>query len=303
MGEGISLYDEIGRQSRIEGTWESWQTYRKQLTDFITGQMEDAKPDVVIVGAGACHDMELIRLLPLTRQITLLDNDRDVLAQASQHVGDAKSLRCQSVSVDGVQEADYREFCEQLLRYLRQAGQPDIAEFDAYALSLLTGCFDRADAEWEKEKQGDMLPQADVYICVGLCSQLQTMFGYVYQVLRSYLRQMCGAHAQEDGMNRVETLLMQRNSIVIPRIHDRILDRAKRKVILGNEYRRSLQRQEIALRQAETPLLDGEAIEGAYQAIRDVRRRSLKQTEYTAYWPFDEKNGVGYEMILQVIEK
>lgn len=303
MSAGISLYDEICSQSRIEGTWESWQAYRKQLTDFIIRQMGDALPAVVIVGAGACHDMELDRLLPLARQITLVDNDSVSLAQAMLHVGDANRLRCQSGSVDGVQEADYREFCEQLLRYLRQAGRPDIAEFDAYAVSLLTGCFDRVDAEWERKKQEDMLPQADVYICVGLCSQLQTMFAYVYHVLRDVLQRMCTGGMPDGGIDRVEAFLKQRNCIVIPRIHDRILAQARQKIILGNEYRRSLQGQEIALRCEESPLSGGEAIEGAYQAILDMRKRSLLQTEYTAYWPFDEKNGVGYEMILQVIEK
>lgn len=298
-----SLYDEISRQSRVEDTWESWQEYRRQLTDFIIGQMGDMTPDVVIVGAGACHDMELDRLLPLARQITLVDNDSVSLAQAMLHVGDAKRLQCQIGSVDGVQEADYREFCELLLRYLRQAERPDMAEFDAYAFSLLTDCFDRVDDEWVQEKQGDRLPQADVYICVGLCSQLQTMFAYVYHVLRDVLQRMCGGREPDDGMNTVEALLMQRNNIVIPRIHDRILAQAQQKVILGNEYRRSLQRRKITLRQAETSLSGGEAIEGAYQAIRDLRRRNLTGKEYTAYWPFDEKNGVGYEMILQVIEK
>lgn len=329
MGEGISLYDEISRQSRVEGTWEKWKDYRRQLTDFIMEQIGQNCGEIVIVGAGACHDIDLERLADCAEHITLLDNDASSLLKARLHAGRRQNIACRVAGVDGIQEADYRDFCEQLLRYIRQADRPDLRAFDEYAITLLTRLFSGDDFEKRSGQEGkpitqqsmgqsrkqdgrgfwENLPQADVCICIGLCSQLQTMFAYPYHVLRNLLaqRMWCATQnsdciRQDDKGQCVDTLLMQRNRLVIPKVHDVLLGSARQKVILGNEYRRSLCKTEIIPRSEDAPLLPGEAIEGAYQAICDIRARLCRCTEYTAYWPFDEARGSCYEMILQVVD-
>lgn len=316
----MAVFDALKEQAKVQNTWEKWASYRESLTQFLCHQIEDAKR-VVIVGAGACDDIDLCRICENREKVVLIDNDSAALSTIPDNTDLERRVKKLVLGIDGTEDFMYREFCENLVRFIRQSNLPEmkqsvVSAFDAYALRLLEE-YEKI-AKKNRQTLADRLPEADVYICIGLCSQLQTMFAYPYHALRGLLFQILEdggknlhekkewkAEEEPEGIFFVEAFLKQRNRNAIELLHDVLLQKTKQKCIFGNEYMRSSKCDTITVtkREEERILRDGEPIEGAYQAFRDIRSRNLKCLEYTTYWPFDVENGVGYEMLLQVVEQ
>lgn len=303
----MSIYDEIQAQARVSDTWEKWKDYRNEVTELLLQECADARK-IVIVGAGSCDDIDLTKLGSRGKEIVLLDNDEQALRKAQERLRKQKNenvlITGQVMGIDGVEAYMYREFCERLAGYIRSGAGIYLSELDEFAYSLL----EEYDASAKKNKEADKgkWQEADVYICMGVCSQLQTMFAYVYHALRGYVMQMAGVEmgeADTSGVEKFEAFLKKRNEQTIGSFHDRMLGHTKYKLIVGNEYQRSLKHDTLKERMYESVLKSGQPIEGAYQAIMDIRGRNLSCKEYTAYWPFDLSCEIGYEMVIQVVTK
>lgn len=302
----MSIFDEINAMSKVDRTWEKWKEYREEVTKLLLKECADMNR-IVIVGAGNCDDIDLQLLAQNVAEIILLDNDAGALHSATKRLektGKMAKIRGQIMGIDGMQTYMYREFCDRLVSYIRSSAGLSLSAFDAYACSLLME-YDQAAIKNRNETENSW-KQADAYICLGVCSQLQTMPAYVYHTFRDYLLHLPGLNTGDEsrkGVMRFEALLRQRNEQTIGWFHDMMLISSRKKLIVGNEYQRSLKRDTLRERAYEEVLDVGIPIEGAYQAIMDVRNRNLTCREYTAYWPFDVSSGIGYEMVIQVITK
>lgn len=297
--ETMSLYDEIKSHFTLPNAYTDWEHYRNTLTDYLIAQTDQVSlplsfypgmkqteilPTLAILGAGACNDLDLQRLSTHFSKITLLDYDTDSLQQAlnTYHLEHTGTVECLPVSLNGITESDYRDFCEELQFFLREEKSHMTAvAFETFALSLVDACYKKS-----RQAAIPLAPASYDYIwCFGVHSQFQSMFSYIYHVFEVNLNNTI---FKTDGVpsEAFSRRLKEENNYFIPLFHDTLLASARKAIFLGLEHNR--------------PEKDG-AIEGACQAISDIRSRSLKLTESVILWPFCPADGLSYEMLIQKI--
>ena len=292
----MNLYDEIKSHFTLPDAYEDWAHYRNTLTDYLITQTDsvtlplsfshgmaqsDLLPTIAILGAGSCNDLDLGRLSSHFSKMTLIDYDEDAMFAALEtyHLEDASNIECLPLSLNGFTDYDYRDFCEKLQFFLRtEQAELTSQRFEAYALSLLN--------DELAEKRHITIPLApasyDYIWCFGVHSQLFSMFTYIYHAFEVNLRDTVysgsnpASHAFYDRVK-------DENSRFIPLFHNTILAAAKKMVFLGLEQK--------------STTCEG-AVEGAYQAICDIRNRSIPHEERIILWPFCPAKNLSYEMLI-----
>ncbi len=295
----MSLYDEIKSHFTLPNAYTDWKNYRNTLTDYLIAQTDQISlplsfhpgikqtellPTLAILGAGACNDLDLRRLSSHFSKITLLDYDSGSMQQAlnTYHLEHTNTVECLPVSLNGITDSDYRDFCENLQFFLREEkSHVTAAAFEAFALSLVDTCYQKS-----RQVAIPLAPASYDYIwCFGVHSQLQAMFSYIYHVFEVNLGNTIFKDTgvpSEAFSNR----LKEENNYFIPLFHNTLLASARKAIFLGLEHKR-LERADV--------------IEGASQAIRDIRSRNLKLTEGVILWPFYPAGSLSYEMLIQKI--
>lgn len=294
----MSLYKQIKENFILPNAFEDWREYREELTKFLIQEvdqvtlplsfsgnidLEEHLPTLAIIGAGECNDIDLKKLAEHFSKITLIDYNEEAMEQAikTYNLEDSKQIELLSVSLDGIDDRDYEEFCEDLQTYVRlNQGNFSIEEFEEFALSKLTGiCQKRRQSEIPLESH-----TYDYIWCFGVHSQLQAMFSYICYAFLQNLKEMFPSPLNE--FTNINRYLKSENDSFIPHFHDALLSSAKKAVFLGLELHRTN---------------DTEPIEGAYQAIQNIRSRNLKVTESSICWPFYPCGNITYEMLIQKI--
>jgi len=309
----LALYEEIKQHFYIPTAFEDWADYRNTLTDNLIKETEhfllplcfspDIKPEemqptLLIIGAGACNDLDLARILPHFSGITLFDNDQKAVEAAISHYHlehNDKITLCID-SLNGLTDKDYQFFCEQLSEYLRLQQSNGIAitqkGFDHTACFLLTQIL-------ETHKH-DTIPFSkkayDFVWCFGVHSQLMAMFSYIYHVFIVNLLNRYPDFTTA-GKPVFEDLLRRENDRFIPIFHDALLQCARQKVFIGLEACRELP----AAHNHLSSQIDKTPIEGACQGITDLRGRNLNRTETFAFWPFRPADNLYYQMLIETI--
>lgn len=295
----MSLYDEIKSHFILPNAYTDWENYRNTLTDYLIAQTDQVSlpltfhsgmkqtellPTLAILGAGACNDLDLQRLSSHFCKITLLDYDSESMQQAfdTYHLEHTDTIECLPVSLNGITDSDYRDFCEDLQFFLREEKScVTAAAFEAFALSLVDACYQKS-----RQAAIPLAPASYDYIwCFGVHSQFQAMFSYIYHVFEVNLGNTI---FKDTGVpsKAFSTRLKEENNYFIPLFHDALLASARKAVFLGLENKRSGRKDNI---------------EGASQAISDIRSRDLKLTEGVILWPFCPTYSLSYEMLIQKI--
>lgn len=295
----MNLYDEIKSHFELPNAFTDWTDYRNTLTDYLISETDqitlplsfrpdmaqsDFLPTLAIIGAGACNDLNLQVLSAHFSKITLIDYDTAAMKKAliTYHSEDNPVIELFPVSLNGLDDSDYRHFCEQLQSFARTSNFPLSRErFDQYALSLLELYYQKS-----RQRTIPLLPASYDYIwCFGVHSQLQAMFSYIYHVFDVNLHDTF----VKDTLNAPSLFtnrLKEENNFFIPLFDDALLASAKKAVFIGCERHRTGQ---------------DEAVEGAYQAIHDLQSRNLPLTEKVILWPFRPADNLFYEMLIQKI--
>lgn len=294
------LYDKIKSHFTLPDAYIDWKNYRNTLTNYLITQTDqialplsfhpDMKeteilPTLAVLGAGACNDLDLECLSPHFSKITLIDYNYASMQKAldTYHLEHLSTIECLPVSLNGLTDSDYRNFCENLQFFIREKHTPLTLEaFETFALSLVDTCY-------KKSRQAviPLTPATYDYIwCFGVHSQFQAMFSYIYHVFEINLRNTIFQDSSLPSESFSDRLKKE-NDYFIPHFHDALLASAKKAVFLGLEQKR---------------IENDEAIEGAYQAVRDIRNRNLKLTESVILWPFCPADNVSYEMLIQKIK-
>lgn len=295
----MHLYDEIKSHFKIPNAFSNWENYRNTLTSYLIAEtdqlslplsfssnMTEAEylPTLAIIGAGACNDLDLEALSTHFSRITLIDYDLDAMkeALASYHLENNPVIELLPVSLNGLDDSDYQQFCEQLQVFVTTCGSSlSRKDFELYALSLLEHFYEKS-----RKTPVPLLPASYDYIwCFGVHSQLQAMFSYVYRVFEVNLKDTF-TNIADSCLNSFTERLKEENHYFIPRFHDAMLASAKKSVFIGCEHRR---------------LGDDTPIEGAYQGIHDLRKRKLSLTEHILLWNFYPAKQISYEMLIQKI--
>ena len=295
----MNLYNEIKSHFELPNAFADWTNYRNTLTNYLIAQTDqitlplsffpDMKPSALlptlaIIGAGACNDLDLKALSAHFSKITLIDYDSTAMNKAisTYHLENSSVIELFPISLNGLNDSDYRLFCEQIQIFIENSSSsisPEI--FDKYTLSLL-------DFFYQKSRQmtiSHLSASYDYIWCFGVHSQLQVMFSYIYHVFEVNLPDAFTKDSSSSD-NLFTKRLKEENNFFIPRFHDILLASAKKAVFIGCEQRR---------------LGHKGSIEGAYQAIQDIRSRSLSLTESMILWPFCPANNISYEMLIQKI--
>lgn len=308
----MSLYNEIKNGFRIENAYQDWEGYRNTLTDYLIDIVDNEKinfdhvstisftmelPTIAIVGAGACNDIDLKRLLPYFSKITLIDMDESALDTGLVHAGlqDCDMLEKRIMSFHHITDEDYEEFTTNLQFYVNNNLQSITPEsFCDYATDYIHDLYKSRQASFNQSSFG----QYDYVWCFGVHSQLQSMFGYIYS---SFLLNLKNGIFENE--NLVEQpffdALREGNESLVPCVNNILIQGARKYCIIGNEWDILKNREkEYVMNQ-----FPEHAIEGAYQAICDVRQRDMDCEEKLLMWPFHVEQGIFYMVLIQQIKK
>ena len=295
----MHLYDQLQQHFIIPNAYSNWQSYREELTrllieetDQITlplsfhANMEktDWLPTLLIIGAGACNDIDLKQLLPHYSHITLLDSNLHTMQQAlhTYRVTDCPQISCKQESLIGITDEHYMELCDELQFYLTEERMEITPQsFAEHAISLvkeqLTDC------------QNFSLPENayDYVCCFGVHSQILAMYSYIYHAFDVNLRNGI-FHATDPALcNQAESLYMNylksQNDLLMPKLNSALLSCAKKVVWIGIEQQR-------------TDDISHSPIEGASQAFQDLTTRKLDLDIRNTVWPFYPDGNISYDM-------
>lgn len=253
-----SLYDTLLEQSTVPGAYDAWADYRAALTAFLG---ENAFPggSVLIVGAGACDDIDITLLAKRFPSVTLLDRDAVSLARAKQ--------RCPAENVT-VTEADLLGVSSNAYRRLDAMMQADIRA--GRGGEALTDIFLSKTEALLAAARPDPLPQADTVVCCGVHSQLLALFARMAAVYARYVPL---------DLTAVFTALSRQNAALQPAFDARLRAAARHTLLTGIETGR-----------VGTP----GGIEGAAQALADASARFAETAHTELLWPFDASQGKIY---------
>lgn len=295
----MALYETIKKNFILPDAYDDWKDYRNTITNYIIRETNQVSvplsfranmdetsllPTLAIVGAGACNDMDLTALVSNFSKITLIDYDAKAMETALEtyDLVNSPHIECKTISLNGFTDSHYEEFCRLLQEYVQcnlDHLTPEI--FENYAIMLIHNYLEQI-----KDYEIPLPVKTYDYVCCfGVHSQLQVMFSYIYHAFEVNLREITFSDAP-DFNARFTKCLQEENERFIPLFHDALFDCTKQAVFLG-------------LEQARTN--NEEAIEGAYQAIQDIRKRSLPTEESYLVWPFLPLEDIYYEMSIMKI--
>ncbi len=299
----MHLYDQIKTHFVIPDAYTNWTDYRNALTQVIIKETEqvslplsfhasmaedDLLPTLLVIGAGACNDIDLHALASHFSHITLLDSDTEAMQQAliTYQLEDYPTISCEQTSLTGITDVHYRELCDELQFYLMEHNDTITPQtFAEHAISLIKEQL-RADTL----KNSPLSNQTYDYVCCfGVHSQLLSMYSYIYHAFDVNLRNSVFQSVNPKDCDKAVTTFMnylkQQNNLWIPLLNTQILSCGKKAVWFGLETKK-------------IPSAESSAIEGAYQAIADLQSRNLTIDAQTLIWPFYPKGNISYEMWL-----
>lgn len=309
----MALFDEIKQHFYIPHAFTDWEQYRNALTDYLISRTDSfsvplqfsqhmagnqMQPTLLVIGAGACNDLDLSRLIPLFSKITLLDNDKEALEAAliNYHLEQCNRITLSVASLNGLTDKDYTLFCEQLSEFLRMqhlnGDNFSMKAFDDYACLLLEHCLSKCSSHTIPLSESSY----DFVWCFGVHSQLQSMFSYIYRVFEINLQKIYPDFTGNQK-SHFENMLKKENDRFIPLFHDAILHCARQKVFIGLEASRQLSPDN----NMSFSSVDTTPIEGAYQGIMDIQKRHLNLQESSILWPFRPEDNLYYQMQIEEI--
>lgn len=277
---------------RIDGAEKRWKAYRNDLTEYV---VKDAKQGekVLVIGAGACDDLDLERLLEEDRQVFLLDCNPETLEKAVSKVKKTENVHTICIDVAGLTETQVTAFqkaCEE--------GSSKLEKWkEAYDLQV-------RENPGFRELQEILEPYEDKkfdrIICMGFHSQ-------VYMPLILTLQK---EHYPLSVRHQVQRIAEQLNRSFA----EESLEAMKQYggiIYLGYEYTTFL-REDAALREEAIERLSEQGsvglhrmrlsrVEGAYQLEQELGKAYEKQELQIAdcaymLWPFSEEKS--YLMVI-----
>lgn len=295
----MTLYETIKNNFILPDAHKDWMHYRNTITNYIiretnqvsvplsfSANMDESSllPNLAIIGAGACNDIDLQILTSHFSKITLMDYDAKAMETALEtyHLTNSSQLECKIVSLNGLYDTHYETFCNLLQKYVQEnLDQLTPEKFEDYAISFIHKTLEQIE-DYEIPLPVNTY---DYVCCFGVHSQFQSMFSYIYHAFEVNLREMKFSDIPEFN-SRFNKRLQEENERFIPLFHNALFDCTKQAIFLGFEQSRTN---------------NNEAIEGAHQAMQDIHKRSLPMEESYLIWPFLPSEDIYYEMSIMKI--
>ena len=263
-----NLYAELMRLQTIPDAYSSWRSYRNGLTRLITGRTAPGST-ALIVGAGRCCDLDLLRLQDHFSGITLLDKDLSAMEEGVRAQGGSiGAVRLLRVDLLGISDEVYTGIADRMTAMIL----PSLRSGEAGASAFTDAFLREIRSAWTARRpDSPMIPPraADYVICCGVHSQLMTVFP-----------RMAGVYARYVPIDTGPVLSLVRSLVpeAVRSLNDDLFRWAKDGVLIGLEDPES-------------------AIDGAWQAARDLSGRGLSDPRSEVLiWPFDKSRGKTYPM-------
>lgn len=296
-----TVYDKLVKLQKMPRAWEDWKEYRSKLTDWI---IEQTKKDstVLITGAGACNDYDLVKMAGHFSKIYLLDIDtKSVECALTNQVKVIMPLTAQSVATaSSVKTGDYNTFCNLEVFEVIEGDIVGISptqyrRFAARLQSIVSIYGINTDLDelakiaveemediYESRKDNGYLfkrDSVDYAIACGVHSQLNSMFPWIWD-----------AYCQALGKQNYDVPMKARefNNYFIPKFHELLFQAARKGVLIGLESSR---------------VGTEGGVEGAFQGIQDIQKRirlnqKILSDESSLLWPFNLREQIIYSMKL-----
>ncbi len=272
----MSVYDELMNFKIIPDAFDHWEEYRSVLTGYI---LSSAQPDtsIAIFGAGRCNDIDLSLFVQHFSAVTLFDADENAMREALKQykLTDCPKIKATTMNFTGITPDDYRSFSDELSSLLNVYGNAtDIRILSDYASFKLKRLY---------RKSAEHIPnfgkrRFDYSMAFGVHSQLYNMPAWIWSAFCANL------NANDPA---VEKQIIMENERLIPRFNDAVLRAAKKRAYFGCELLNSA---------------TGSAVEGAIECIRDLKNRGIVARQSVIDWPFDTKQGIVYQMLIQEVD-
>ena len=251
------LVDQLRKSAKIEGAREAWRTYRETITQLIMEEMEIGDT-LLILGAGACNDIDLKQLLPYAKKFILVDRFKEAMEEAVAYYEiPPERVEILPINLWNIKEEEFEKQLEYQIRI------PQL-------LSFLQEEAKRA----LEEKLPDI--QADFVVNIGLYSQLNAVLASLF-----YLKREPYGLKEREMMQKMFSWL---NQEAVKKINQWIFQQCQRGLI-GYEYavfgteeeeRNRCQQLQMLFLQGQTEWLQEQNIsrvEGGWQAESDLARR------------------------------
>lgn len=285
---------------RISGADIRWKEYRQQMTSYIQNEIQPGAR-ILILGAGACDDLELNDLLEQASEIWLADINKEALEAAVAKVQNwnatyTQRLRVIETDFVSLTELQYEEYEEALKGGRHALGQwwQQYWSNNAGKQTMLGGI--------QVQMQQFALESFDLVISLGLHSQL-----YMELVLRTMrLQSQLPADSYKEAVARIQDA----NVRMAEQFMDAV-NQVTNHLILGIEYTTIYKNQqwlqEAIIRQLTQFGSQGlqqmqlSRVEGAWQVEQELGKRYQKQEVELAdsqyfLWPFSEEKS--YLMVI-----
>lgn len=268
-----TVYDRLREWQTIPGAYEMWAAYREALTGEILQAKKEKGGRALVIGAGACNDLDLRRLLEAFDTLTLCDREEVWMREGIKRQLGAETERISYVQADflGISDENYRSFCEVLQAQVNLYGKDkSVSELSIEALKMIEDFYEDAQSTFSKDENWDMI------ILCGFHSQFNNMLAWIWDAY-------CQALGTRE--NKVFQRVSEETAKRVKELHTWALGHAD--VVF------------FALENSRISVPG--AVQGAYQGIRDLLDRAnsntIALTEYDSLiWPFDQRQGIFYEM-------
>ncbi len=275
----MNIYDQLLKLQILKNAWDEWQPYRQAVTMYLIEHIRD-KSEIAIFGAGRCNDIDLRLLLKHFEKVVLVDLDLQSMQEAlkKQEVENEPRIILEIANFVGISPNDYRSFADTLVYTVRQKGlETSMDELTSVAIRELN--------KLTQKVMGETLTfNAYKNIAViGIHSQLIAMLDWIWQAILQTL-------GREEQYVRQQ--IMGMNTTIIQRFNTALLESVQSQLVVGYEIER---------------IGRPGAIQGAVQGAMDFKQRvaegEIKLCDFSQMvWPFDNKQGIVYEMGIFVVE-
>ena len=338
QGRAKIIYETMRDSQVIPGAEKEWREYRTQVSAYL---VENSGPggSLAVFGAGRCNDLDLHVLAGHFDTVTLLDADKDAMCEAvrsyrkkakisAEAPGSGEKVRMQVLNFTGIAEEDYLAFGEELLALAESACREEEEQCYLKVGRLLEKMYETA-VSYDIEKcltDGGGCEKYDYAVSLGVHSQLFNIPAWMVEhVLGNAGKNAAKSCVTEEHIRGLLQQIGNIHTAISEKYNGFLLKTARKKAFIGCEVSRAKcvpdgkangaaacgAGQEEAIT-AENEKENGEAVwyavpdsavAGAWQAIRDLESRALRNEIKADHyldivWPFCPERGIAYRMAI-----
>lgn len=264
--EVTMIYDELNKYKIIPDAYERWTEYRNAFTNTVLNFCKEKS--VLIVGAGACNDLDIKLIAQRASSVTLLDRDEEVIQRAFAEKDFSDNVTLCEGDFVGISDDDYRRFTSYFQYFLNV----DSNARDTFPHLFVDKCMDllsNARPFYPDNKY-------DYVISSAVHSQLLSSLAWLWQAFSVNLGITC---------DEVYDFLKREDDRIVREYNNAII---------------KLSRQLLTVSLEKKNVFTG-AVEGAFQGLNDLNEREKKGLLYCcerneAVWPFS--SGTNYIMAI-----